>query len=92
MMRLRNFGIQGILNRIRGIFAGRPKDYDDDEKGELYEGMKRIVSGEFGAGEIPIVANMSFGHTDPNMVLPYGVLHEVDCSAESIRRLECVYS
>lgn len=92
MMRLRNFGIQGILNRIRGIFVGRPKDYDDDEKGELYEGMVRIVSGEFGAGEIPIVANMSFGHTDPNMVLPYGVLHEVDCSAESIRRLECVYS
>jgi muramoyltetrapeptide carboxypeptidase LdcA involved in peptidoglycan recycling len=34
------------------------------------------------------VSNLDFGHTDPQWVLPLGVLAEVDAGARTIRLLE----
>ncbi len=69
---LRNYGIQGILEKIKGILFGRPKDYTEKEKNELNETVLKIVNCEFGIKNIPIVMNMDFGHTDPKIVLPLG--------------------
>jgi muramoyltetrapeptide carboxypeptidase LdcA involved in peptidoglycan recycling len=38
--------------------------------------------------ELPIVTNMDFGHTDPVMVLPYGIQAEIDCERERFAILE----
>lgn len=69
---LRNYGIQGILNKVKGIVFGRPKDYTDKEKDELNKVILKIVKDEFDAPDIPIVMDMDFGHTDPKVILPLG--------------------
>jgi len=75
---LRNLGMQGILQELDGIFLGRPKDYNREEKAELYDMVLQIVKGEFSLDKLIIVANMDFGHTDPNRILPLGVPLSVD--------------
>jgi muramoyltetrapeptide carboxypeptidase LdcA involved in peptidoglycan recycling len=47
-----------------------------------------VVGDEFGRPELPIVANLDFGHTDPQWVLPLGVHAELDVDARSLRLVE----
>ena len=49
--------------------------------------MLRVIRGELGL-EMPIVAGMDFGHTDPFLVLPYGVTAEIDCAARRFSIIE----
>ncbi len=88
---LRNLGIQGVLNQLSGIFIGRPKDYDEEEKESLYKNILNIVSNEFGNKKIPIIANMDFGHTDPNMIIPMGIKTEIDPFNKTIKIIENIY-
>ena len=46
------------------------------------------VVGQFGATDLTVVTNMDFGHTDPQWILPLGVLAELDTDAGSFRLLE----
>jgi muramoyltetrapeptide carboxypeptidase LdcA involved in peptidoglycan recycling len=80
---LRSYGAQGVLRRVAAILVGRPgghqlavadhKTYDDAVLG--------VVRDELGL-TIPIITRMDFGHTDPFIVLPYGVRAEIDCAAQ----------
>ena len=36
----------------------------------------------------PIVTNMDFGHTDPMLVLPYGVMARIDCDRRQFEIIE----
>ena len=85
---LRNYGVQGVFDRVSAILVGRARGYTDEEKAELDETLLRIVAGEFGAGALPIVSNLDFGHTDPQWILPLGIRAEVDVDARRIRLLE----
>lgn len=69
---LRNYGIQGILNKVKAIIFGRPKDYSKEEKEELNESILRVVKDEFENSSMPIVVDVDFGHTDPKLILPIG--------------------
>ncbi|WP_230192653.1 hypothetical protein [Paenibacillus sp. CECT 9249] len=69
---LRNYGMQGIFSKIKGVIFGRAKDYSDEEKIELNKIIIDIIKGEFGAEHIPIVVDVDFGHTDPKLILPLG--------------------
>ena len=89
---LRNLGIQGILGQLSGIIIGRPKEYTPEEKIELYETVVKIVSGEFGMDQLPIVANLDFGHTDPQMIMPQGIKTKIDCAKKEISFLEPFYT
>lgn len=82
---LRNYGINGILDRIKGIVWGKPQDeeYYDEYKMAIKKVMK-----EFHKEDLPILANMSFGHTEPKICLPYGALAEIDCNNVSFSILE----
>lgn len=86
---LRNYGTQGILNRIQGILFGRARDYSDEQKIALTEMIKTLLTVEFNRPDLPVIANLDFGHTDPQWIMPNGVLTEIDCSAKTIRLLEC---
>ena len=86
---LRTCAALGILPRLSGILFGRPggriaparfTDYD--------QALLDIVAEEEGLTNLPIVARMDFGHTDPMFVLPYGVQAELDCSAQRFTILE----
>ena len=85
---LRNYGMQGVFDRLSGLLVGRARSYSDEAKAELDEMLVRVVAREFGRTDLPIVSNLDFGHTDPQWVLPLGVLAEIDTDAHTIRLLE----
>ena len=85
---LRNYGMQGVFDRISGLLVGRARGYSDEVKARLDELVVRVVAEEFGRPDLPIVSNLDFGHTDPQWVLPLGVLAEVDADARTLRLLE----
>jgi muramoyltetrapeptide carboxypeptidase LdcA involved in peptidoglycan recycling len=85
---LRNYGSQGIYNRISGILVGRARDYSIEEKKKLDEILKTIVGEEFGKPHLPIVSNMDFGHTDPQYIMPLGVRAEINCKRKTFKLLE----
>ena len=85
---LRNYGMQGIFDRVSAVLIGRARSYSDEAKAELDEMVVRVVAREFGQPELPVVSNLDFGHTDPQWLLPLGVLAEVDIDARLFRLLE----
>ncbi|MGE0623203.1 MAG: S66 peptidase family protein [Pseudomonadales bacterium] len=86
---LRSFAACGVIERIGGLLLGRPCGQMDPLRFTEYDNVIRhVVSNELGRSELPIVTHMDFGHTDPMMTLPYGVLTEIDCDAQEIRLLE----
>jgi muramoyltetrapeptide carboxypeptidase LdcA involved in peptidoglycan recycling len=73
---LRNYGAQGILNKIKGIIWGKPY------QGKYYNEYKAVIQTvliEFALEKLPVVYNMTFGHNEPMICLPYGALVEIDC-------------
>jgi len=80
---LRNYGMQGVLERISALLFGRARNYTLEEKLELEKAVKRVVSVEFGLDKLPIVMNMDFGHTDPQWIMPLGVEAEIDCERKT---------
>ncbi|MDI1450000.1 S66 peptidase family protein [Polyangium sp. 6x1] len=85
---LRNYGMQGIFDRAAGLVFGRARGYAREQKRELEERIVSIVAGEFGRSDMPIVANVDFGHTDPQLVMPLGVRTELDPAGPSFRLIE----
>lgn len=88
---LRNLGIQGILQKIKGLMFGRACGYSDIEKAILNDKILSIVKGEFGLSNLNIVTNLDFGHTDPNSILPLGIEYELNPSNLEIKRLEAIF-
>ena len=87
---LRNYVTQGIMERVSGLLLGRPQGYTEPMKEELYRRVK-LVASEAGRGDMPIVANMDFGHTSPTCVLPNGCRVAIDPFAGTIEVVEsCV--
>jgi muramoyltetrapeptide carboxypeptidase LdcA involved in peptidoglycan recycling len=82
---LRNYGVNGILEKIKGIIWSKPQD---EAHYEEYKKVIRKVMKEFGKENLPILYNMNFGHTEPKICLPYGALAEIDCNTTSFSVLE----
>lgn len=85
---IRNYGSQGILERISALLVAIPSGYSIEEKRRMEQNVLSVVAQEFGVDDIPIVTNMDFGHTDPKFILPIGVMAEVDPSKKRFRLLE----
>lgn len=91
MYMLRNYGIQGIFNKISALIIGRPRDYSDKEKEELNRNILKIVKTEFKNENLPIITNMDFGHTDPQWILPLGIKAEIDCHNKTFKLIEKIF-
>ena len=85
---LRNFAAQGILARLSGIVLGRPGGQGDDAYRTEQEAAVVRALDEAGLQNLPVLAELDFGHTDPIATLPYGVMAEIDCEAARLRILE----
>ncbi len=83
---LRNYGSQGILDVASGLLFARPMRYTAEGRWQLYEEITRVLR-EFGREDLPVVANMDFGHTSPQMIMPLGVLAEIDPSEQRVSLL-----
>ena len=82
---LRNYGITGVLDKVKGIIWGKPQD---EEHYEEYKVVIKKVMKEFGKKDLPILYNLNFGHKEPKICLPYGALAEIDCDNISFSILE----
>ncbi|MBZ0301779.1 MAG: LD-carboxypeptidase [Anaerolineae bacterium] len=85
---LRNYGIQGIFERVKAILVGRPRGYTPEQKQGLAQILQDVVGVEFGRPDLPIVANMDFGHTDPQWILPLGVRAQLNGPQRTFRLIE----
>ena len=85
---LRNYGMQGVFDKIKGLIFARARDYSDDEKIKLEEKLVSVVAKEFGRPDLPIIANVDFGHTDPQLVFPLGLKAEIDCVNKKLKLIE----
>lgn len=75
---LLNYAAQGILNVIAGMLIGRPRWYTLEERTDLFRRLKDLLGRELGRPDLPVVAEMDFGHTDPMFILPYGARTIID--------------
>ncbi len=86
---LRSLAALGVIERVAAILYARPGgDIPPEQFSDYDEALLRIVRDECGRDDLPIVAGMDFGHTDPMFVLPYGALAEVDCARQVFRVVE----
>jgi muramoyltetrapeptide carboxypeptidase LdcA involved in peptidoglycan recycling len=83
-----NYGVQGAFEHLSALLVGRARGYDDAQKALLDEAIVDTVVGQFGGDDVTIVTNMDFGHTDPQWILPLGVMAEVDVERATFRLLE----
>jgi muramoyltetrapeptide carboxypeptidase LdcA involved in peptidoglycan recycling len=84
---LRNYAASGILKNLAGILVGRPQSTDEEYINNQNKAILQVVKTEQNL-DIPILINCNFGHTDPQMVMPYGALVEIDVNSSSFSILE----
>jgi len=85
---LRNYGTQGVFEKISAVIFGRARDYSPEEKDALDNAIIGVIVEEFEKPHLPIVTNMDFGHTDPQFILPLGTKAELDCQNKKFRLVE----
>ena len=89
---LRNMGERGLLRRFSALLMGRAKTWSFDrpnspQEGDRYAAEQReavLRSMRAYAPEATIVFDVDLGHTDPQIVIPYGGVIRVDGPARRI--------
>jgi muramoyltetrapeptide carboxypeptidase len=81
---LMDYQNMGVFDQINGLLVGRPMLYSDAEKQQLRD----VILERARAYSFPIITDMDFGHTAPQMVLPIGCRARVDGSAKIFEIIE----
>ena len=88
----RALGERGILGQVQAVLVGRPKawsftDQRSPEDRAAYRKAQReaILSTvrEY-SKTIPVIQNLNFGHTDPQIAMPYGGKVRIDADVKKI--------
>jgi len=90
---LRGFGERGWFDRIQAVIVGRPKAWEFDKQNDAEQKAKYrkeqrdeiINSVRQYNTTIPIIQNLDFGHTDPQMLLPNGGTIKIDSNDKTIK-------
>ncbi|MEV6282469.1 S66 peptidase family protein [Kribbella sp. NPDC051770] len=89
---LRNLGERGLLERFEAVLWARPKSWEllhqlSREESEVFVAeqydVARSTVAAYNANAV-FVSGLDIGHTDPQQVLPYGGLAELDPAAGRI--------
>jgi muramoyltetrapeptide carboxypeptidase LdcA involved in peptidoglycan recycling len=89
---LRALGERGILARVQGVLVGRAKawEFDKQNSPEEKEEYRKNQHETFEKAlkqynpHIPLVQNLNFGHTDPQIPMPYGGRVRIDVEQKKI--------
>ncbi len=89
---LRALGERGVLARIKGVLMGRAKAWEFDkrlspEQKETYrrEQQETVLKAvRMYNKDIPVVQNLNFGHTDPQIPMTYGNLVRIETANKKI--------
>lgn len=84
---LHNLRLSGVLDRIAGMVIGIPSDVAPYESGDP-AGLREVVLDVLGQRDIPVLAQVDFGHSSPNLPLPIGIRAEVDADNRTLSLLE----
>ena len=69
----------GVFDAVSGVLVGKPMD-------ETYAAeYERLLVGETGRPDLPILCNVSVGHALPRCIIPFGVEATVDAQNQIIR-------
>lgn len=76
----RALGERGILGRVRAVLVGRPKAWEFGKERSLVEKLEYrklqqetiLATVRHYNPDIPVVQNLDFGHTNPQICMPYG--------------------
>jgi len=74
---LRNYLALGVLNRIGAVLVARPMGYTQQQTFDLWANVQTVLA-EADRPDLPVVANVDYGHTAPEGVLPLGGQARVD--------------
>ncbi|MEU3852560.1 S66 peptidase family protein [Streptomyces sp. NPDC029554] len=93
---IRNMGERGLLQRFSALLMGRAKTWslerrNSPEEGARYASEQReavLRALRTYAPDATVVLDVDFGHTDPQLVIPYGGIVRVDGPA---RRITVMY-
>ncbi len=85
---LRTLGAMGVIDRLAGLLLGRARDHSYQEKRDLETTVRSVIADELDRPDLPILANLAFGHTDPQWVLPIGATAELDLERRTLTLLE----
>ena len=72
---INELGERGTLSQIQGVLMGRPKAWEFDKPKQVYREEQRsavLTAVRAYNSDIPVVQNLNFGHTDPQIPMPYG--------------------
>jgi muramoyltetrapeptide carboxypeptidase len=81
---LMDYQNMGVFDGIQGLLFGRPMGYSAEQKLELHA----VVRERTGGFQFPVVMDMDFGHTAPQMTLPIGCRARVDSSRQRFEIVE----
>ena len=66
-----------VPGQASAILLGRPYRYTPEMKFQLFDVVRKVLR-EFDREDMPVVADLDFGHTSPQFVLPNGCNARVD--------------
>ena len=89
---IRALGERKILQRIQGVLVGRPKAWEFDKPFTKKERIAYTKEQQKTILEIiriynkniPVIQNINFGHTDPQIPMPYGGKIRIDSDKKKI--------
>ncbi len=89
---IRALGERGILANIQGVLIGRAKAWEFEKQTSFAEKIhytktqqKTILKAVRAYNHtVPIVQNMNFGHTDPQVPMPYGGMVRINSELQKI--------
>jgi muramoyltetrapeptide carboxypeptidase LdcA involved in peptidoglycan recycling len=90
---LRNLGERGLLERFSAVLWARPKAWSFDNQLSPTDSARYIEDQYAAVGralaeynpKAVLVTGLDFGHTDPQVVLPYGGIADLDPASRRIR-------
>ena len=85
---LRNYAATGILERLAGMLIARADNGGDPGYQHAIEAAALEILAEAGRRDMPVLAGLDFGHTQPMLTLPYGAEARIDCRSATLTVLE----
>lgn len=88
----RALGERGVIKRVQGVLVGRPKAWEfnkqhtTEQKAAYRKEQRETILDTVRTynPDIPVIQNMNFGHTDPQIPMPYGNMVRIDAKHQKI--------
>ena len=74
----------GVFDEAAALIFGRPYGYTSEERRRLWE----VIARRTDDADLPVLANVEVGHTDPMVTVPFGVPAEIDAQRKVFRLTE----